>query len=135
MVDATSSRSPGTYSMPFRPNFQLHLAAGTGSQPRPLDEAALSAIRQAITMSSAYEDDFVNLTEVGTMLPRMSPDLVPRNYGYERLKSFVEASGIVELRMKPMGGHPPIALVRLKTRAPAAASRAALDAAPLQATA
>jgi len=78
-------------------------------------------------MSSPYEDDYVNLAEVGLMLPRMSPDLVPRNYGYERLKDFLQASGIVELRTKAMGPHPPVALVRLKARAPPAGNRAGLD--------
>ena len=65
-------------------------------------------------MSTPFEEDFVNLAEVGAKLPRISPDLNPRNYGFERLKDFIEASGIVEVRMKSMGPKPPLALVRLK---------------------
>ena len=67
-------------------------------------------------MSSAYEEDYVNLADVGNKLPRISPDLNPRNYGFERLRDFVEASGIVELQMKSVAPHPPIALVRLKEK-------------------
>jgi len=48
IVDPTSSRNQATYSIPLRPIPQPHWAAGTGSQPRTLDEAALSAIKSAI---------------------------------------------------------------------------------------
>ena len=86
----------------------------TGSDRRTFDQGALSGLRSAISMSTVYEEDWVNLAEVGPKLPRISPDSNPRNYGFERLREFVQASGIVELQMKPMGPHPPIALVRLK---------------------
>ena len=94
----------------LRPQYAAHVAP----HQRALDQAALSALRSAINMSSAYEEDYVHLAEVGDKLPRMSPDLIPRNYGFERLRDFVEASGIVELWMKSMGPNPPVALVRLK---------------------
>lgn len=45
------------------------------SQPRKIDEAALTAMRQAILTSEPYEEDFVNLTEIGQKLGRISPDL------------------------------------------------------------
>lgn len=92
------------------PPFQ-HSAPSSGR--RALDGAALSAIAQAMSTSNPIEDDWVHLGAVGDKLPRISPDLVPRNYGYERLKDFITASGIVEVWMKPMGIHPPVALVRL----------------------
>ncbi|KAF5845138.1 hypothetical protein GGP41_001221 [Bipolaris sorokiniana] len=44
----------------------------------------------------------------------ISPDLNARNYGYERLREFLEASGMVEVKFKKMGDKPPIALVSLK---------------------
>ena len=81
---------------------------------RKIDQAVLVALRSAINASNAYEEDYVNLADVGTRLRRISPDLNPRNYGFERLRDFVEASGIVDSRMKSMAPHPSIALVRLK---------------------
>jgi hypothetical protein len=72
--------------------------------------------------SAVYEEDYVNLAEIGIKLARISPDLNPRNYGFERLRDFVQASGIVELRMKSMGPHPPVALIRLKAAPTANAS-------------
>ncbi len=65
-------------------------------------------------MAPPYEEDFVNLAEVGLMLGRISPNVNARNYGYQRLKEFIEASGLVETRMKQLEGRPPVALVRLK---------------------
>lgn len=84
--------------------------------PRPLDEAAIRGLRDAINMSSAlYDEDYVNLAVVGLILARVSPDLNARNYGCPRLRDFAEASEIVELKMKSREVGPPIALVRLKS--------------------
>ncbi|KAM0723168.1 hypothetical protein Q7P37_001368 [Cladosporium fusiforme] len=82
---------------------------------RPLDKATRDGVRLAITSSSAYDDnDLVNLAEVGPRLLNLSPDLHPKkNYGFARLRHFVEASGIVELKMKTREPAPPIDLVRL----------------------
>ncbi|KAF2164313.1 hypothetical protein M409DRAFT_67859 [Zasmidium cellare ATCC 36951] len=82
--------------------------------PRPLDKAALDGIRKAIRSSKIYESDFVNLTDVGTHLIKLSPDLNARNYGYLKTKNFMEASGIVEIKMKTREPAPPITLVRLR---------------------
>jgi hypothetical protein len=90
------------------------LLARAEPSKRPIDEIALAGLAKAIRGSSRYEGDFANLAEVGDYLSRISPDLNARNYGYERLREFIEASGIAELRMKRMGNNPPIALVRLK---------------------
>ena len=82
--------------------------------PRPLDQAALDGLRKAIHSSSIYDEDFVNLAEVGDYLIKISPDLNARNYGFPRLRDFAVASRIVQLKMKSMDNGPPIALVRLK---------------------
>ena len=79
---------------------------------RPLDKAARQALRLVIIRSPAYEEDYVNLADLSLMLPRMAPDVNPRNYGYERLREFTAASGIVDVRIKQMGPHPSVALVR-----------------------
>jgi hypothetical protein len=67
-----------------------------------------------VTNAPSYTDNWVNLADVGNLLSKLSPDLNARNYGYQRLREFVEASGIVELTYKNMGDKPPIALARLK---------------------
>lgn len=85
------------------------------SGPRPIDGAALDALRRAIVASVDEGDNCADLANVGHYLRRISPDLNARNYGYGRLKDFVEASGIVDVRLKTFdGGRTPVALVRLK---------------------
>lgn len=81
---------------------------------RPLDQAALTGLAMAVTNAPSYSDNWVNLADVGNYLSKLSPDLHARNYGYDRLRDFAEASGIVELKLKTMGDKPPIALARLK---------------------
>jgi uncharacterized LabA/DUF88 family protein len=84
------------------------------SVPRPLDKAAIDGLTQVLISSLSDSDNWVHLADVGNKLSKISPDLQPRNYGYQRLREFVEASGIVDLRVKPMGDHPPVVLIRLK---------------------
>ena len=85
--------------------------------PRPLDRAALEGLKVAITSSSrVYEEDFVNLAEVGNYLVKIAPDLNARNYGFPRLRDFAEASGIVQIKMAPRDSGPLIALIRLKDK-------------------
>lgn len=85
----------------------------TATQRRPLDDLALNALRQAIRGSKVFEDDYVNLSYVGHLLTRLSPYSRPGNYGFARLKDFVQASGIVDIEIKSFGGAAPIPLVRL----------------------
>jgi uncharacterized LabA/DUF88 family protein len=86
----------------------------TQQTTRPLDPAALKGLVLAMTNAPIYSDNWVNLADVGSYLGKFSPDLRPRNYGYERLRDFVEGSGIVEWKWKSMGDKPPIVLARLK---------------------
>jgi len=81
---------------------------------RPLDRAALIGLAVAVRNAPSYSDNWVNLADVGSYLSKISPDLHARNYGYERLRDFAEASGIVEWKWKTMGDKPPLVLVRLK---------------------
>jgi hypothetical protein len=78
---------------------------------RPLDQAVLDGLATAMRNTVA-DDNWANLANVGSYLSKISPDLNARNYGYDRLREFVEASGIVDLRWKEMGDNPPIVLVR-----------------------
>jgi uncharacterized LabA/DUF88 family protein len=59
---------------------------------RPLDRAALAALVKAVANAETVHDDqWVHLAKVGNILVKMAPDLQARNYGYRRLKDFVEA--------------------------------------------
>ncbi|KAF2003683.1 hypothetical protein P154DRAFT_519908 [Amniculicola lignicola CBS 123094] len=96
-----------------KPNIPPGFVRGQPTK-RPLDQAALFGIARAVTNATSYSDNWVNLADVGGYLSKLSPDLHARNYGYERLREFVEASGMVDLKWKNMGDKPPVALVRLK---------------------
>lgn len=74
------------------------------SSPRLIDEITLHVITAALTNCPAHEDDWVELGQLGKMLVRISPDMIPRNYGYSRLRDFVEASGLVDWQAKPKSG-------------------------------
>jgi uncharacterized LabA/DUF88 family protein len=92
-------------------------------EKRPLNQAAIQALARAVTDSRSDGDDWVNLAVVGFHLSKLSPDVHPRNYGYQRLREFAEASGIVDLRVQTMGEKPPISLVRLKEKLPVRSAR------------
>jgi uncharacterized LabA/DUF88 family protein len=102
-------RTPSTQQ-----SFVLPLRPQTTPGKRPIDCAMIEGLKKAISSSNVYEDDFVNLTEVGTYLVNLSPDLNARNYGFPRLKELILATDIVELKMKKREPAPPIALVRLR---------------------
>ncbi|KAG4431974.1 hypothetical protein IFR05_012547 [Cadophora sp. M221] len=78
---------------------------------RPIDARARAAIVVAIRNSRGYSDSWANLAEVGNHLNKLGPNLHARNYGYERLREFIEATGIVDVKYKSMGEKPPIVLV------------------------
>jgi uncharacterized LabA/DUF88 family protein len=90
---------------------------------RPLNQAAIQALARAIIDSRSNEDDWVNLAVVGSHLSKLAPDIHPRNYGYERLREFAEASGIVDLKLQSMGEKPPVCLARLRERLPIRSAR------------
>lgn len=115
VLNVEPEEPPESLAVPQFPRSEVSLGL-VRNQPmkRPLDRSALSGIAIAVTNSPSYSENWVNLAHVGNYLGKISPDLNARNYGYERLREFVEASGIVELKWKNMGDNPPIALVRLK---------------------
>ncbi|KAK5691992.1 hypothetical protein LTR97_011163 [Elasticomyces elasticus] len=91
------------------------VSAGLPLPRRPLDQAALDGLATAIRNTSGYEGgEYADLAHVGDYLGRISPGLNPRNYGYSRLKTFVEASGIANLKRKAVGNNGEIVLVCLK---------------------
>ncbi|KAK5740162.1 hypothetical protein LTR17_004876 [Elasticomyces elasticus] len=90
----------------------------SSTSKRPLDQAALDGLARAIQSRIGYDGtEYANLADVGLYLSKISPDLNARNYGYNKLKEFVEASGIATLGWKTMGNNPSIALVCLKKSA------------------
>ena len=52
----------------------------------------IEGLKKAISSSNVYEDDFVNLTEVGTYLINLSPDLNARKYEFPSLKELILAT-------------------------------------------
>lgn len=112
--------SPTKQQPSLVPTAPRALSAGWGavltqSRARPLDQPALDGLRLAISKVKPYNDDeWVNLADLGSYLGNLSPNLHFRNYGYDRLRDFVLASGLVEVKAQPMGKHPPVALAKLK---------------------
>lgn len=83
-------------------------AASNGRSP--LDAAAIEMLVTAIR-ATAEEDGRANLAKVGSYLSKQSPDFDPRNFGFPRLASLVEASGIAAVER--IGANPTIVRVRL----------------------
>ena len=79
-----------------------------------MDAHALQGLTKTISNAPLYGEDWVNLADVGHYLNKISPDLTPRNYGYNRLREFAGAAEFVEMKYKNMGEKPPLALVRLR---------------------
>jgi NYN domain/OST-HTH/LOTUS domain len=98
---------------PHRVNMPLVLGR-TQPPKKPFDELAIRGLILAIKNAPSHNEDWVNLADLGSYLSKYSPNLLPRNYGYERLREFVEASGIVDLKWINMGDKPPVVLASLK---------------------
>lgn len=98
----------------------LPITANKAPKRLLLDATVVSMLAQAIKSTPSYplDDSWVNLADLGCQLPRISPDLNARNYGYGKLWGFLEASGIAELKRITTGNNAQIALVRLKKDAP-----------------
>lgn len=94
----------------------MRLRNGLPLEPakRPIDQAAIVGLKKAIIGSIGDEAEYAYLAQVGIVLGRIAPNLNFRNYGYLRLRDFVEASKIADLMTKVEKGKPPVTLVRLK---------------------
>jgi uncharacterized LabA/DUF88 family protein len=90
------------------------IAGGSQWGQRRLDPAARAALVKAVANAETDDDQWVHLARVGHILVKIAPDLQARNYGYRRLKDFVEASGVVDVKSKTMGNDPAVIFVRLK---------------------
>ena len=108
--------SPTKQQMHLVPTAPRAQSSGlTPSRARPLDQPALDGLRLAVSKLKPYNDEeWFNLADLGSYLGNLSPDLHFRNYGYDRLRDFVLASGLMDVKAQPMGKHPPLALARLK---------------------
>ncbi|HEV7284444.1 MAG TPA: NYN domain-containing protein [Kaistia sp.] len=77
-------------------------------------EAPIQMIRNAVEESSG-DDGWANLGSVGTLISKRAPDFDSRNFGHQKLASFMEALGVFEVeRRKPENGSPPIVYVRVR---------------------
>ncbi|KAH7385192.1 NYN domain-containing protein [Phaeosphaeria sp. MPI-PUGE-AT-0046c] len=110
-VEAEEVEAPSANAMEVsKPTMVVH----DPPRPRPIETAERNVIYLAIVNSAPHGDGWVNLATVGQYLRKIDSALHPRNYGYERLQEFLDASGIVETTYKSMGDKPPIVLARLK---------------------
>jgi hypothetical protein len=89
------------------------LAQATIRAKRPLDESGHTRLIMAIKNVSD-SDNWANLADVGNYLKKLSPDFDARNYGYEKLRELVEASGIADVKRRDMGTKPPVFMVHLR---------------------
>ncbi|UBF24603.1 NYN domain-containing protein [Kovacikia minuta CCNUW1] len=49
----------------------------------------------------AEEDEWLHLGPFGTQITKLSPSFDPRNYGYKKLSSLVQATGVFEIKKTP----------------------------------
>jgi hypothetical protein len=89
------------------------LAPATAQAKRPLDESGHARLIMAIKNVSD-SDNWANLADVGNYLKKLSPDFDARNYGYDKLRELVEASGIADVKRRDMGNKPPVFMVHLR---------------------
>ncbi|KAF2848255.1 hypothetical protein T440DRAFT_556821 [Plenodomus tracheiphilus IPT5] len=110
------SSSPHTADLLKLPDTVAPPTSRNLSTKRPIDATARNAIQLAIKNNThtGPGDNWVNLADVGNYLSKIGPDLHARNYGYDRLRDFVEASGVAEVKYKNMGDKPSVVLVCLK---------------------
>lgn len=80
----------------------------------PIDANARHMIALAVENCKVTDDHWVNLAEVGVYLNKIAPNLHAQNYGYDRLREFVEATGLFQVRIKDIGDKSSVPLVRLK---------------------
>ncbi|KAL2063827.1 hypothetical protein VTL71DRAFT_5632 [Oculimacula yallundae] len=97
-----------------KPDMRTVVLRGPPTNESSIDPDTIAWIVLAIKKSREYEDGWVNLAEVGNLLNKLAPNVNARNYGFSRLREFIEATGIVNIRYKSMGNHPAVALVCLK---------------------
>lgn len=59
----------------------------------------------SIIISKSDEDGWVNLAEIGNLLSKRIPGFDPRNYGFEKLKAFIESFACYEIQEVPNSRH------------------------------
>ncbi len=85
------------------------------------ENAKLSSIRQAICTivdETSDDDGWARLGEIGNILQKRFPDFDVRNYGFKKLRLFVDSLRIFEMKsIKGKNGNAMLIYVRLKERA------------------
>lgn len=87
----------------------------TGSSKVPGMKAIKKEVMSIIN-SKAEDDGWVNLSEVGTDLPKRVPGFDPRNYKCEKLKQFIELFDAFEIKEIPNPHHRFLKIVYVKIR-------------------
>ncbi len=63
----------------------------------------VSGLRSSVGTASG-EDDWANLSAVGSLMRKQQPDFDPRNWGYAKLSDLVRAIGLFDVEPRPTGG-------------------------------
>ena len=63
----------------------------------------VSGLRSSVG-TAAGEDDWANLSAVGSLMRKQQPDFDPRNWGYAKLSDLVRAIGLFDVEPRPTGG-------------------------------
>jgi uncharacterized LabA/DUF88 family protein len=109
-----------TYTEILRPNLKdvptrkEPLVAVPGRKLRDA-EAPIQMLWDAVEESSE-DDGWANLASVGYLISKRAPDFDSRNYGHQKLASFMESLSVfeVERRRQPESGNPPVVYVRVR---------------------
>lgn len=63
----------------------------------------VSGLRSSVG-TAAGEDDWANLSAVGSLMRKQQPDFDSRNWGYAKLSDLVRAIGLFDVEPRPTGG-------------------------------
>lgn len=63
----------------------------------------VSGLRSSVA-TAAGEDDWANLSAVGSLMRKQQPDFDPRNWGYAKLSDLVRTIGLFDVEPRPTGG-------------------------------
>ncbi|WP_369126884.1 OST-HTH/LOTUS domain-containing protein [Microbacterium oleivorans] len=63
----------------------------------------VSGLRSSVAIA-AGEDDWANLSAVGSLMRKQHPDFDPRNWGYAKISDLVRTIGLFDVEPRPTGG-------------------------------
>ncbi len=83
----------------------LMAPSGDATRATPLKklkgDADLANLLRGVVETAADETGWAHLGDVGSRITKQEPDFDPRNYGFSRLRSLIEETGLFELEERP----------------------------------